>query len=377
MAVIKTKRGKHQVRVQGPDGRMLTRIYSTRREADLEDLKWKQEKTMGTLTPNWATKMSVDDYFGQWFEAMEHRASPGWRKCQKQFYADYVRPVLGNRRLASVAPQLIVRVLGQLAAQKKSEQTQLHVYNLLRKMFRDSVDLFQLMTHNPVLPTLKPRVPKREAKYLSVEQAGKLLRHVGGKDYDCAIWLQLYLGLRVSETIALTWDDVDLELGTVLIARSYSRKDTWANKAQTFRNRPKGGREHRKRLPFELWEFLKWKRSTSNGNFVATSPTGEMLSYKFYLEILKGYCKELEIPVVGTHGLRHSASELYLSYGASEDDIRRLFAHSSSEITERYLHNRGRNLERVAEVIRMFPGKTSTKRPREGSNGLPKRKGVQ
>ena len=102
--------------------------------------------------------------------------------------------------------------------------------------------------------------------------------------------------------------------------------------------------------------------------FVAVSPTGEMLSYEFYLEVLKNYCKELRIPEIGTHGLRHSASEMYLQYGATEDDIRRLFAHSSADITERYLHSRGRNLEKVADVIRLFPTSSTTFRPRQAQN---------
>jgi len=40
---------------------------------------------------------------------------------------------------------------------------------------------------------------------------------------------------------------------------------------------------------------------------------------------------------------------------------RRLFAHSTPAVTDRYVHNRGTNLERVANVIQLFPGATGTK----------------
>lgn len=362
MAISRKSNGNYQARVVGPDGKVLTRVFATKRDAELQELKWKQDKSFGNLVPNFATKLTVDDYSKHWFETMEHRASPGWRGCQKQFYSDYIQPIIGSNKMVSVTPQHVIRVMGELVGKKKSEQTQLHVYNLLRKMFRDSVDIFQLMIHNPVLPTLKPKVNRKEAKYLSVDQAKKLLAGVDGRPYDTAIWLQLYLGLRVSEVIALTWAQVNLERGTVLISRSYSRKDTWVTKTKTFNNKPKGGREHTKLLPLELWQYLKRAKLRSQSEFVAHSPfTGEMLSYEFYLETLKLYCRELEIPSVGTHGLRHSASELYLSYGATEADISRLFDHSSPEVTERYLHNRGRNLERVAEVIRLFPNENDPK----------------
>lgn len=230
-------------------------------------------------------------------------------------------------------------------------------------MFRDAVELFQFIGQTPVLPILARRVPQKEARFLSMEQASRLLKYVVGRDYDIAIWLQLYLGLRVSDVIALKWEDVDVDQGTALISQSYSRKDTWENKEKTFRDRLKGGKQHRVLLPPELWEFLKSRKVGATSPFVAVSPTGEMLSYEFYLETLKGYCQELGIPTVGTHGLRHSASELYLNHGATEDDIRRLFAHSSADITERYLHSRGRNLADVAKGMRLLDPRSSTNRP--------------
>lgn len=290
MAILKRNNGYYQARVEGPDGRMLTKVFHNQRDAENQELIWKQQKQIGQLSPSWTAKITVDDYFLQWFAAVQYQASPGWRKCQQQFYRDYIKPVVGHRKIMAVKPQLISEVLNRMASEKKSEQSQLHVFNLMRKMFRDAVEVFQYIGQSPVLPILAPRVPEKEARYLSMEQATRLLDHVRGKDYDAAVWLQLYLGLRVSEVIALRWEDVDLDQGTALIARSYSRKDTWATGEKTFRDRPKGGKQHRKLLPPELWEFLKPRKGTALSSFVATSPSGEMLSYEFYLETLKIYC---------------------------------------------------------------------------------------
>jgi len=52
--------------------------------------------------------------------------------------------------------------------------------------------------------------------------------------------------------------------------------------------------------------------------------------------------------------LRHSTSELYLSHGASRDDLRELFAHSTLSVTDRYVHRSKGNLDKVAEVINLF-----------------------
>jgi site-specific recombinase XerD len=82
----------------------------------------------------------------------------------------------------------------------------------------------------------------------------------------------------------------------------------------------------------------------------------KMLEYRRYLETLKKYCVDAGIREIATHGLRHSTSEVYMSHGATRDDLRLLFAHSSNSTTDRYVHDRGSRLEKVAEVIQLFPG---------------------
>jgi hypothetical protein len=41
--------------------------------------------------------------------------------------------------------------------------------------------------------------------------------------------------------------------------------------------------------------------------------------------------------------------------GASRDDLRILFAHQDSKTTDRYVHDSGKRLTQVAEVLQLFP----------------------
>lgn len=116
----------------------------------------------------------------------------------------------------------------------------------------------------------------------------------------------------------------------------------------------KGGKHHSHAIPPELREKLEAAKAVSKSEFVVTSIKGMFLQYGLYLRALKEYCKELGLPKIGTHGLRHSTSELYMHHGATRDDLRSLFAHSSTSVTDRYIHNRGTNLEKVATVIKLF-----------------------
>ncbi len=60
-------------------------------------------------------------------------------------------------------------------------------------------------------------------------------------------------------------------------------------------------------------------------------------------------------------GGTNTSQQAYMKHGATKDDLQKLFAHSSPEVTARYLHGRNDNLEKVAKVIRLFdPKRQST-----------------
>lgn len=349
MAIAKQPNGKYQARVRGRDGRWISQVFDRLRDAQVFEAQTKNEVRSGTAATLFERSLTFDQYFDRWFETVHSRASKGWRDQQKHLFHKFVRPTMGHLKMDAIYPHHVAEVLNRMVKQGKAEQTQAHVFTLLRKLFGDAIELFRLLSFNPAQRTLKPKVPIKETAHLNLEDAKKLLAHVVDKPFGMAVWLQLYLGLRMGEVQALVWENVDLTEGIVSIRRTYVRKE------RVIRDFPKGRRQHSHRAPMELLERLRKERERATGIFVATSPLGEMLSYEYYSRKLRRYCKELGIPLIGTHGLRHSTSELYLSYGATRDDIRQLFAHSDSSVTERYIHHRGSNLEKVAQVIRLFP----------------------
>jgi len=125
-----------------------------------------------------------------------------------------------------------------------------------------------------------------------------------------------------------------------------------------FRAYPKGRKQHSHRIPFELLALLKRAKPLADAELVVRTPGYKMLDYWKYQKAIKAYCKEVGITVVGTHGLRHSTSEVYMAHGATRDDLRLLFAHSSNSTTDRYVHDKGTRLESVAKVIQLFPEMT-------------------
>jgi integrase len=254
--------------------------------------------------------------------------------------------VIGKLPLKAVLPKHIQRISTTMAEKGLSPKTQALVYGVVKKMFTDAVEN-QLLLSSPVLRKLKPRVPTKEASNLNPSQARLLLNHVREKPYGLGVWLQLYVGLRVSEVQGLTWEDLDLASGTMVIRRA------WVNRTKKMRDYPKGLRQHTKSIPTELLLLLKEK--SGQGLVVPSIEEAEgPFSYRWYNLTLRRYCKAAKIPEINTHALRHTASILYLEAGANKEDLQELFAHSGMNVTERYIHNWKSNLSKVASTMNLL-----------------------
>ncbi|OFZ02004.1 MAG: hypothetical protein A2Z97_08430 [Bdellovibrionales bacterium GWB1_52_6] len=339
------------MKIRGTDGRWFSETFDTMTAAREREAKLVGEKFRGATLENYANKqMSLSEFFDHWDEATRKSGvSSGWRKCQIQMFRDHVEPVLGNHKLQKVVPAAVLQVLKAAGEKGFAPQTQVHLYNVMHKLFEDAIHLFQVLEKNPVLKSLKPELPTKEAAYLEVAEVIKLLQHVRGKPYEVAVWLGVYAGRRVGEIQSLRWNNVDLGAGLIHIRSNYIRRE------KRFQDYPKGKKWHSIKMPQELWDLLKAEALKKQSEFVAVPPRADFLDYGGYYKALRRYCRECGIKVVATHGLRHSASELWMSHGASRDDLRILFAHSSSDVTDRYVHDKGQRLSRVADVIRLFP----------------------
>jgi integrase len=349
MAITKLLSGKYQVKVVGIDGQWITKAFTSKKDAEVYETDLKRQKHSGQQVTNRAKYIAFDEYFVQWFETRRTQATEGWRRSQLHFYRDHVRDILGPVKLASVTPQHIARVLNRLAEMKRAEQTRLHVYNIMRRAFSDAIEIFHLLHVNPVHRSFKPKLPYKEARFLSVEEVRRLLLHVEGSPYEIAVWLGAYMGLRVGEIQALRWEDVDFERQILHIHRSYSRMDN------VMRAYPKGKRQHSHHIPNELFMKLKAMRPNASSDLVAAPPGCAILDYSRYRKVLGRFCKEVGVRSIATHGLRHSSSGVWMEAGASRDDLRILFAHQDSRTTDRYVHDRGDRLTKVAEVLQLFP----------------------
>ena len=349
MAIEKLKNG-FRPKVRGTDGRWLPLgSFNTKNEALDAEAKAKRELRHGVNLNSTNSRQTVADFFQVWIHGGTSKAALGWKEHQLSNYNNYVHPVIGSKQLVNIKPSDIATVLVK-AELKLSPQSRLHIYNFLHKMFGDAIEMYELLSKNPVMRSLKPVIPKKESPYLSVNEAMKLLQHVKGKACEVAICLNLYVGMRVGEIQSLRCADVNLDTGMILIKSTFIRKEF------RIQDHPKGKEWHSVKMPPELQAVVaKAMIGKIPSDFLASDSGVRVLSYSAYLRWLKKYCAECKIQTVATHGLRHSTSEIYVAHGATVLDMNRLFAHSSMSVTERYMHDKGERVQKIADGIRLFP----------------------
>ena len=157
----------------------------------------------------------------------------------------------------------------------------------------------------PIAPVNLPQKPKTERPWLDYQQISILLDKCRGKPYELGILLGLH-GLRRSEMLHLTADDIDTARGLIyvrgasVIGENNKLTDKSTNKTTS------SSRTVNIVIP-RLNDVVSGKK----GRLITTDPTS------LYRSVNK-LCEKNGLPKVGVHGLRHSFASLAYHLGWSE-----------------------------------------------------------
>lgn len=178
-----------------------------------------------------------------------------------------------------------------------------------------------------------PQRVKKEHAYLDGQQIGKLITAIQGDPMEIPILLALWLGLRRSEIMGLTWEAVDFDAKNIRIQSVVVQGEdgAYVQKGET------KNESSRRTLPcpdYILDKLLQYQpdKSSRNGLIFKFDPC---LIYNH----LKKCSNEAGIPFVGVHGLRHTNASIMLSMGimdkvamqrggwATKDTMQQIYQH--------------------------------------------------
>ena len=264
--------------------------------------------------------------------------------CDKEdgFYRNWISGVLGDKPLVEIAPFDLERLKKVMLDAGKSPKTTHYCLAVVRQVFNFAKRNGVFHGDNPVTFVKKPTADNRRLRFLTHEEADRLLVALADRSsdvHDMAL-LSLHCGLRAGEIFSLKWQDVDLGRGVL------SLLDT------------KSGKCRAAIMTDAVKDMLAARQAvTILSGLVFPSRTGERIvemSNTFQLVAdgmgLNNGVTDRRQKVV-FHTCRHTFASWLVEQGVDLYVVRELMGHGSLSMTERYSHLSPDKLRRAVKTL--------------------------
>ena len=256
---------------------------------------------------------------------------PSAIRSYREAIEGYLKPTLGDYRLADVRHRDIQDLVMRLHAEGKSASTIRNAIMPLRVIFRHAVRYGEIAV-NPCANLELPAVRGRRETIPTAAEGQALLDNLS--DEDRPVWaVALYAGLRSGEIRGLQWDDVDLEKNVIRVRRSIDRGQVVP---------PKSAAGHRTvPIPEALRPHLLEQR-LRNGRSRYVFGSGE-----------KPLAKPRKVgKSFGLHECRHAYASFMIAAGVNAKTLTTYLGHASIKTTfDRYGHLFPGNEAEAAELL--------------------------
>jgi len=329
--ILQRKDGRWQASLM-LDGQRCTVYGKSRREAaaKLAELK----RRAGAVLPD-PGRRTVADLVDEWLRVAAPSLRPKTLHGYRRICELYILPTLGEVRLSRLEPVRIERMLSGIRARRQAQ----HAYMALHRACAFAVR-WRWLAENPCDRAERPQHRARRPAVWSAEQVRAFLE--GARDHWLyPLWLTLLAsGCRLGELLALAWQDVDLDTGSIFVGETLQRVG-----GRVVTGEPKTASGRRSvTLPVEAVQVLRQQRGRQVLAGLATglvfpNTEGKPLHHSTVEHALRRECDRLGLPPLTPHGLRHLHASLLLAEGVPLPAVSRRLGHADPSITARvYSH---------------------------------------
>lgn len=346
---------------QMPDGRWRARVPYTKEDGSVgrhpiygktsqECVRKKQEYQARLLAglPARIDHQTVRDFMESW---LEDTVRPNLRPSTYASYSALTRkhiiPALGSIELAKLSPQQVQAFRNQkLSSGKLSPRTVEYMIIILR-IALNLARKWEIVNRNVASLVDLPRRSSPERPTLDKDQLLAFLESAKGDRLLPLYALTISLGLRRGEVLALHWDDVDLEQGTLRVRQSLQRVAGKLSVTPT--KTEQSNREVH--IPKFLIPILKAQRLRVKEervhmasrwvecNLVFPNTIGKYIEPRRLDRWFHAALEKAKLPRIHFHDLRHSAATLLIEEGIELKLVSAMLGHADSSITrDIYLH---------------------------------------
>jgi len=359
--------------------------YRTKTEALAAGTAAKAEyDNAGTLFK--PSEISVSDFYDMWLQdyCRVNLKETTYQNYRKRIDL-HIRPELGKYSLKALSPATIQKFLNQKFNEGYSRNTLSVIKGLLTGPLDYAVEPLKLIKYNPALCTKLPSpravaetpTRKKERTIVKPEQWKTIITRFP-EGHSCHIPLQLAYrcGLRLGETFALSWDDIDFDTSTLTVNNQIQNiEKVWTftppkydsrrtieldSKMLALLSRAKIKMEKAKDYYAEYYTQLyvnEKNQLNENADGRPISLVNQRENGTYIQPRVIQHCSriihyQLDIPDFDYHSLRHTHATTLLEAGANPKDVQKRLGHRHiQETMDIYAHATPKMAEKTISIM--------------------------
>lgn len=336
--------GRFQAGYDLKTGKPITKYVTQRKGETKKDVEKRLRREIAKYEAGLSKapgKDTVAAFSKEWLEDyVKPNLKPNTYKDYNYRVQNEILPYLGKKRLTSLTKADVQRWVNKLRnrpSQKRghegendlSAKTVINIHSVLSSMLDYAVKLDKI-PFNPATNIVLPKVKRPEKQVLPMAEIPRFLRAIEGDSYEYPLKIVLWTGMRQSELLGLTWEDVDLEKKQIHVRRQlqrlrnnreYAMLDTTKNGKQRMFGMPdfvcdwfreiQAQQQEDEKNSYGLWDNPE--------NLVFTDSLGNHLIHDTMRAHFKAIVKDLGYPELRLHDLRHTFASIMLSQGGADN----------------------------------------------------------
>lgn len=334
------------------------------KELDRQTVLFEEKVTSGEFLQDGNIKLG--DFCNQYLEILSTSESvaPTTVAMHKRAIQHYILPALGHIKMKDLKPihvqkfiQEISKELPNTSTRNRDQSTMKlkpatikRYYVVLQSILSRACKLGVISTNPATSSKIDlPQQGQAEIEIFTKEEASKMLSCLNNEPliYQALIHLAIVTGARKGELIALTWDNIDLKTGTIIIKQSNYKLTGEEIKTKT----TKSGKIRSVSIPpycvsllkdyrvHQMQEQIKAGDQWNDENWVFTQWNGKPMHVNTPSHWFSKFLAKYDLPHRKFHALRHTSATLLLANGTNIKTVSSRLGHSQLSTTNIYLHS--------------------------------------
>ncbi|WP_147535657.1 tyrosine-type recombinase/integrase [Bacillus marasmi] len=323
------------------------RGFKTKKEAMAAAIKLEQEVASGVMINN--CSLTYEEVFNQWFANHIKTIKTSTRKTIESKFRTHILPRFGKLKIKDISKAYCQKMINDVADTIASVND---IKIQANQVFKYAVKM-DIISRNPMEHVSIPKQQKEqlneedeadERNYWTKDEVRRFLstsqKEISFRDH-VLFHLLIYTGARKGELLALTWGDIDFEVGSIRLW-----KTLFQTNGQHLFQTPKT-KESKRLISLDtqtLTLLKKWRISqikeelahgetNSGNNVVFTRDDGTPLRLAYLNEKLNSLIKKHDLHPITIHGLRHTHASLLFEAGASIKEVQERLGHTDIQMT--------------------------------------------